>query len=695
MAQNPTLSGALIQWAFTQYNPQYMGGDLLQLAFAQRQPVAGSLLDLGFAQQSTLVGSLIGLAFSQNRPLTGSLLQYGFTQHHATRKFKFKGSQTQGFGDFDIAVYIGGAAVPMCQFAQSMTISHGENESYLCSFVIRPKRERKIPRELDVYRWYAQPIVVQAVSASKTVQLYQGIVDSVDYDMQGALTIQCSDRREQQINALPHSTIAAIGYTSKAAHGDKFDTQKDELDKRLSTIPASFEFDAYGTPYLTPWQPKAVADVVLSPCVIYKREPKLSLASVGGVTNAVEVEVSLQHTRLWQRSHIISMNLGIGVCEYAKFGQLPDLDEINSAVNETGWTMWGFNLERVARTGWYNCNGRQMAWYRDGNARQYDENGKLVSKSKLFNSDVVAGEIEMIKRWTQNIAQTIKLRVENRASIARYQEVKQGISFNVNVEPPKGLDWDTADNPHADKVQYETTSQNGLYYPFFRQLPRIPNARFQAASNGDWYADFSDSGGEWARALLVAYHTAYTLILAAHRQNTVELEVKFMPHLDLRHTHEIQHPLFTGKAKVSHFTHTFDFETHLGQTAVQYRFFQNAENGQFTPFRQPENPAQTFPRHTGRSSVGKVLLPKGGENEIAGSMMGGDLELGMSRYRYGMIYQRVNGAIVQGKEVEKYQAVVLRFKAPDIEAESTDTRTFERKLTYNVGVFSDEIRVRI
>lgn len=271
MAQNPTLSGALIQWAFTQYNPQYMGGGLLQLAFAQRQPVAGSLLDLGFAQQSTLAGSLIGLAFSQNRPLAGSLLQYGFTQHHATRKFKFKGSQTQGFGDFDIAVYIGGAAVPMCQFAQSMTISHGENESYLCSFVIRPKRERKIPRELDVYRWYAQPIVVQAVSASETVQLYQGIVDSVDYDMQGALTIQCSDRREQQINALPHSTIAAIGYTSKAAHGDKFDTQKDELDKRLSTIPASFEFDAYGTPYLTPWQPKAVADVVLSPCVIYKR----------------------------------------------------------------------------------------------------------------------------------------------------------------------------------------------------------------------------------------------------------------------------------------------------------------------------------------------------------------------------------------------------------------------------------------
>lgn len=693
--QRLALDGDLIQWGFVQYQPQNLSGDLLQLAFAQSQPIAGSLLDLAFAQQSTLVGSLIGLAFSQNRPLTGSLLQYGFTQHHATRKFKFKGSQTQGFGDFDIAVYIGGAAVPMCQFAQSMTISHGENESYLCQFVIRPKRDRKLPREIDLYRWYAQPIVVQAVSASETVQLYQGIVDSVDYDMQGALTIQCSDRREQQINALPHSTIAAIGYTSKAAHGDKFDTQKDELDKRLSTIPASFEFDAYGTPYLTPWQPKAVADAVLSPCVIYKREPKLSLASVGGVTNAVEVEVSLQHTRLLQRSHIISMDLGIGVCEYAKFGQLPDLNEINSAVNETGWTMWGFSLERVARTGWYNCDGRQMAWYRDGNARQYDDNGKLVSKSKLFNSDVVSGEIEMIKRWTQNIAQTIKLRVENRASIARYQEVKQGISFNVNVEPPKELDWDTADNPHADKVQYEASSQNRLNYPFFRQgnFPRI--AHFQAASNGDWYADFSDSGGEWARTLQVAYHTAYTLILAAHRQNTVELEVKFMPHLDLRHTHEIQHPLFTGKAKVSHFTHTFNFETKLGQTAVQYRFFQNAENEPYTPFRQPENPAQTFPAYTSRSSVGKVLLPKGGEDEIAGSMMGGDLELGMSRYRYGMIYQRVNGAIVQGKEVEKYQALVLRFKAPDIEAASTDTRTLERKLTYSVGVPNDAISVRI
>ena len=76
-------------------------------------------------------------------------------------------------------------------------------------------------------------------------------------------------------------------------------------------------------------------------------------------------------------------------------------------------------------------------------------------------------------------------------------------------------------------------------------------------------------------------------------------------------------------------------------------------------------------------------------------MMGGSLEIGMERYRYGMIYQRVNGAVVQGKEQEKYQAVVLRFKAPDIEAASTDTRTLERKLTYSVGVPNDAISVRI
>lgn len=698
MAQSTPLSGALIQWAFVQYQPQNLSGDLMQWGFVQKQTLAGSLVDFAFAQQTALSGSLIQLGFIQTHRLPGSLLQYGFAQNHARARRRFKGSQTQGFGDFDIAVYIGGVAVNMCEFAQSMTISHGENESYLCSFVIRPQRNRKLPREMDLYRWYAQPIVIQAVSNRERVQLYQGIVDSVDYAMmQGVLTIQCSDRREQQINALPHSAIAAIGYTSKAAHGNQFDTQKDELDKRLTTVPASFEFDANGTPYLTAWKPKDVPDVVLSPCVIYLREPKLSLASVGGVTNAVDVEVSLQHTRLLQRSHIINMDLNIGVCEYAKFGQLPDLDEINSAVNETGWTMWGYNLERVARTGWYNCDGRQMAWYRDGNARQYDGD-KLVSKSKQFNSDVVAGSIEAIKRWTQTIAQTIKIRVENRASINRYQEVKQGISYTVNVDAPEGLNWDSADNPHADRVQYEQSSQNTLYYPFFKQgnLPRIPHARFQAADNGDWYADFDDSGGEWARTLQVAYHTAYTMILAAHRQNTVELEVKFMPHIDLRHTHEIQHPLFHGKAKVSHFTHSFNFETKLGQTTVQYRFFQNAEdNGQYTPFRQPENPAQTFPRYTNRSSVGKVLLPKGGEDEIAGSMMGGSLEIGMERYRYGMIYQQVNGAKINGKEQEKYQARVLRFKTPDIEEASTATRTLERKLTYAVNVYNDAVRVRI
>ena len=93
--------------------------------------------------------------------------------------------------------------------------------------------------------------------------------------------------------------------------------------------------------------------------------------------------------------------------------------------------------------------------------------------------------------------------------------------------------------------------------------------------------------------------------------------------------------------------------------------------------------------------MGKVLLPKGGEDEIAGSMMGGSLEIGMERYRYGMIYQQVNGTKINGKEQEKYQARVLRFKTPDIEEASTATRTLERKLTYAVNVYNDAVRVRI
>ena len=617
--------------------------------------------------------------------------------------YAFSGAQTQNFGDFNLAARIGGEAVDMCQFAETMSISHGENESYLCKFVIK----RFCPKSIDLYEWYAKKIEIDAVSAVRTVPLFRGIVDGIRHDLgKGRFELSCSDRREQQINALPHGTIAAIGYTSKSAHGDAFDTQKDELDKRLETVPASFEFDASGVPHLTPWKPKKEPDYVLGKCAIYVREPRLELASVGGVVNVVDVEVGLKFDRLLQRQLIYDFDTKLGVCDFTRYRTLPAPDTLKEASNEAGWTLDGLHLKRVPASGWFTCDGVKRGWIRDSvKLTNNEETGKTQSVTRVKNYDITAGTFAILKRWTQGITNIYKIRVQNTASIGRYQEGRDGVNFTIQATKPDDLDWGGDFGAHRDAAKFE---ENGDYLEsaFYGVvsftalqaniggIPNNPNwhvlhkkgaadigisgVTFKTASNGDIYADLTDNGGELSKTLLVAYHTAYTKILSSHRQNTLKLQVKFLPDLDLRHTHEIHHPYFTGNAKVSHFEHTFDFFTGLGETEIQYRFFQNAaDNGEYTAFRQPENPKSDFPSYTKRFTLGRTDLKA--DDKLDDNVQ-------------GMIYRAYKVAATY-KGLPPMDAVVFRINTPEIEQGSTDAKEQQSSSTFDVNVYNDNVRI--
>lgn len=584
--------------------------------------------------------------------------------YHAA-PLRFAGQHTANLGDWDLRIAIDGNVIDMCHLAETLTIAHGENESYVANFTMLPERERK---QIDPYVWYTKKIEIDVIHAAGSLRVFTGIVDKMGVNvLKGRFEIHCSDRRERQINALPAHIIRAIGYTSKSAHGERFDSLVDELEKRLATVPASFEFDAYGTPYLTAWREKAVADFVLMPCMIYQTEPMVTLAGAGDVLNQVKATVEFAYGRLRQRSITYSYDSEQNPCNYALYQRIASIEDIKDAADQTDWKLWGYNFNNVERSGWYDCGGtRRMGWIRDYVAR--DEDGATRRKF----ASVKNGTFEMVKRWQQNVGAKYVLTLNNAASASRYEfNAQDNISFTVNSEQDAQawLDYD----PHEKGLDYDEGAES-WHFPLSRQ-PVMKGVDFIRASNGDWVANLTGIH-DLTDTLRVAWHTAYTTLLASHRQNTVELTAKFLPEIDLRHTHEIVHSHIQGRCKVQHFEHEIDFRAKRAKTRIRYAFFQNAaDTDALTEFVQPAPPREHYVSYIKRYQLGKKEIDERADASQA----------------YGMVYRYRIGA--DGRK--RYTPVHFAIYAPEIEAVSTDTAQEAGDYTYEVGIFNTDLVLRI
>lgn len=654
---------------------------LLTLGFRQMRRRSGSLLNLGFSQESKISGSLIQFAFAQKNTLDSSLLTLGFEQKPFQIKRHFKGSQTfHGGGDYDIRVRIAGKDVNICELADRLQINGAENEANTAKIILRKPRDRKNPKPINLHQWHGREIVIDFVDETGSLRLYRGKIDNVDSTLlKGQFVLSCTDRREKQIKKLPRSVIEKIGRTAKAAHGDEFSDQLDEFNRRMETVPASFDFDSYGNHYLTPWQPKSQPDYVLSPCVIYEREPMVRLASVGGVLNAVDIGITFSFNSLRQRNLFYNYVLGINVCQYVAYNRLSSLDAIADAVAQTGWTLGGFDFERAAKSGYYNCpSGGQIMHSRDYVKAELSDSGRYSSIRRIINTDVVAGTFEAFKRWTQTIRETYTLTLRHRGSIARYEETRESLNYNVAAE--SDVEWDAETvNRHKDELQYSVNTLDRFYCPN-QAPPTYKNQRLKLTDTRDWYLDLDNDGGELEKTWQVAYHTAMTKIWASHRQNTIDLQVKAFPRVSTRQTHRIEHSHINAVAKVASFEHVFNFRTRLGSTSISYRFFQNGHNSvqnniSFSLNAVPRPKLREFTEYRKNIALGR--------HEIApnGSIEG----------RNGMIYQRA--VVSNGRQ--QYQPVVFQITTPAIEAAATDTLETSATQVNDVAIPNDFIITRI
>lgn len=636
---------------------------MLKIAFKQGLGFAsGRLVDWAFSSRLEVAQprQMLQVAFGQSARRSGALLVVAFETRQDRIKPLFGSSQVLGMGAYDIRVRIDGKDIDACRLLAAMSISHAENQSYLCDFWLREDIGL-----IDVYKWHSKDIQVDVVHAGGVMRIYMGVVDISNFHFSARRReVKCSDRRLLQINRLPAAVVRAIGYTSKSAHGE-FKDLAAEMAARLETVPASFEFDANGTGYLTSWQPKAVPDRVIGRCEVYSREPRMGMLPVGRVLNKVNIKLANQFMRLWQRDVDFSFESGYHVCVYHWFGLPPAVADMKTAIEQAGWAWSNWRSEGLEKGGWYRCNGAMWMWS-PVSRRVLDSKDKNSSNQ----SDVTAVSVQDFtdyyarrawwsasRRWTQNADDVYTMTLQNKPSIDRYGEITEELQYTVHHEE-RDEDW-------------------GRDYRFGQQPPK----GFKQANNGDWYKDLNGEMAQELRdTLQVAYWTAYTKILASHRENTLDLEMKFLPEIDLRHTHRIELDNFVGNAKVASFTHQIDFVRKVSQTSVQYKFYQNAQDGAITPFAMPAPPAMPIlPKVERQVRLGTVVLPYGAKPEIDG----------------------LNGFIVQTKrlpsirEHEVRSRIAFAVTTADVEKVLTDTMETEAATTTEVGIPDGHIMARM
>jgi hypothetical protein len=310
--------------------------------------LTGSGLLISFEQNVLRLGSGTLISFEQNVELliTGSGKLIGIEQNVVVEgsgtciRFEQKVTNTSDSAfflrnNYDCDIFIGGYQIPKNKICDNISVSHSEGAAASCTFSLLAASG---VQDLNAYR--GQSIYVNIRDLTGTYRVFTGFVNvpSLDF-IEKKIKFTCTDRREAQINKFPYLLISLIGQYSNEVFGIPKD-QKDELEKRLETIPASFDFDNYGNPGLTLWAPKTTADFTLGASQIYYEKPNVTYTDGEKVTNTIHLTVGYRYQRLHQQLVQISWP---GYQDFLVdwFNQgtpsFPQKETIRSAANTGSW----------------------------------------------------------------------------------------------------------------------------------------------------------------------------------------------------------------------------------------------------------------------------------------------------------------------------------------------------------------------
>ena len=654
--------------------------------------------------------SRLPLAQVVNYEVDGMLLGLAQTVAGNVSFAPMNGLQSIGldYQNYAVKVYINGDEIDPCKLMRSCEINYTEGESAKATLYLKEECG-----EVDMYLYYNQPITIYIQNNKYFYPLFTGIVDTPDIDfLKYTRTLTASNDRSSSIEKLGTDTIRKIGYWCESVFGElsNYETLNAELTDRLSTVPASFDFDARGQAVLTGWLPKAKADWTLTNCDCYERQVSFKLGGATSLVNRVEIEVHHQFDRLFHRENYFEyIYCGFqNDIDYIKNvrheGPPPKYDDVYSAATGGGWLVGNFRAKGTPPSGWYGTTYFSAADYE----YQYqptgdkDANGNPIVNVVQVAKTTAKGDLyamraswTAMRRWKQGIDEKYQFVITNTPSIQLHGVKKEKLSFTIKQDADK------------DKIAKNWGNEKKYFRPMGT-----------SQANGDYTINVDNIiPDEYARAMQVIYHVAYTKILESHRHNELNLITKFAPAISLDNTIFVNTDRFKGNIKVKSYTHKMDFLFLTSETEITGACFinplSNTSNLTLTPNppSRPELPLSTYnpyivlndyvvpfgvkiiendpdsDKNPDETETNQPDKPAGGDSIGSGKSSFKLYQCqGYVRYETGFYYY--------DQPVKRGYA--FRVQTEDIEQASTDTAEIDAGVTdYEVTVPNNDIHVSI
>lgn len=625
-------------------------------------------------------GELLSLAQTVNPTDGEELLQLSQQVLNPAFNRYMRGRFASGFDGENYAIRIFIAGIELCNVFRTCEVHFAEGESATASlYLLEPCGA------LDLYEYFNKPLAIYAQTDKYLYPIFTGIVDmpKIDYS-ERMRSLSATKDRSTSVEKLNIATIHSIGYWSSSIFGEEadYETKNAQLTDRLSTIPASFDFDALGQMHVTSWLPKTVADWTLGACEVYDNNMSLEMSSAVSIINHVEIELHHQYDRLIHRQISFFYRYLSFTSDYdfivraAAEGPAPRVTDVQSAANGGGWTTGEWELRGTPPPGVYNGIRWRAAEYK----YDYEPTGEKDAQGRDIvnvvqtqigtDSNLYALEAnwKAMRRWKQAIDEKYTVIVQNQNSIACHGEKKQKIVYSIKHE--------------SDDDKIAKNWGNEKHY-------KLPRGTKQP--NGDYTINIDNViPGEFSNGYQVAVQIAYTKMLESHRQNSISMDCKFLPFASLMHTVHVNNQRFNTKVKVSAYSHSWDFTSKRGRTTLTGKFFMNPGSDNRTLSGTQKPPAR--PALTGETYEPKITLqdyvipykmevietdpnankdPDEIEEDINDS--GKVIEKNKFRlYKCNGYVRRETGYIFKGVKVKRSYA--FRVITPDIEEKSTDTQ---------------------
>lgn len=624
-------------------------------------------------------GELLSIAQTVNPADGEELLQLSRQVLNPAFNRYMRGRFASGFDGENYAIKIFIAGIELCNVFRTCEVHFAEGESATANLYLLESCGA-----LDLYEYFNKPLTIYAQTDKYLYPIFTGIVDMPTINFSERVrSLSATKDRSTSVEKLNIATIHNIGYWSSSIFGEEadYETKNAQLTDRLSTIPASFDFDALGQMHVTSWLPKTVADWTLGACEVYDNNMSLEMNSAVSIVNHVEIELHHQFDRLIHRQIGFYYRYLSFISDYdfivraAAEGPAPKVTDVQSAANGGGWTTGEWQLRGTPKPGMYNGIRWRAADYK----YDYEPTGEkdaqgrdivnVVQTQVGTDSNLYALEAiwKAMRRWKQAIDEKYTVIVQNQNSIACHGEKKQKIVYSIKHE--------------SDDDKIARNWGNEKHY-------KLPRGTKQP--NGDYTINIDDViPGEFRNGYQVAVQIAYTRMLESHRQNSISMECKFLPFISLMHTVHVNNNRFNTRVKVSAYSHSWDFTSKRGKTTLTGKFFMNPGSGNRTLSGTQEPPAR--PVLTGETYEREFILqdyvipyntdvietdPNANKDpdEIEEDKGGNSIIISKDKFK---LYE-CNGYVrretgYEFKGVKMKRSYAFRVITPDVEEKSTNT----------------------